>query len=408
MLSAQFSTRGSIQPSGMYKTSDFEQITLPFRLAEVQCSYSFNDFDVTYSATLESRWNNLENSTIDNRELYVEWYPHWGEVKLGKQIISWGVADGNNPTDNVNPYDYYLLFSPGADRKIGVWSAALTYYWQDWAMQTVLIPDHNPNRLPFGESEFPIAPPDKPQAFHAVSNPLEIGVKLSRMVGETDLSLYLLNGNDRTSSISYLEEMSDEEGNSISVPNFGYSKSLMAGVDVVHYFGKYGFRGEAAYFSTHNPYKGEHYLWERKADYLQYALEVEIPAPNDIHVMSQIIGTYILSAEGYDDENAETIHDISNSFRPGMGSPFAQFSDIALLSTASTSLWHDHLEADVFTLINLEETGLMLGGNLVYTFMDNVEFELGVSQFKGDDHPYNQFTLLEDFSHFRLGLKYSF
>ncbi|MDP6569645.1 MAG: hypothetical protein QGF57_00230 [Candidatus Marinimicrobia bacterium] len=408
IASAQIHYSGSIHPTFMYRSDGFRQITLPFRLAEVQCSYSYSEFDFTYAAAIESRWNNVENSSIDNRELYVEWYPYWGEVKLGKQIISWGVADGNNPTDNLNPYDYYFLFSPGADRKIGVWSAALTYYWHDWAVQSVLIPEHTPNRLPFGETEFPFAPPDKPSAYYNMSNPLEIGVKFSGMAGETDLSLYVLNGHDRTFSMSHIEKTNDEDGVFNFTPNFGFGKTTMVGFDMVHYWGKYGFRGEAAWFSTHNPYKGEHYLWERKAEYIQYALEFEYPAPYDIHTMTQIIGTTVLSAEGYDDENSENIHDISATFQPGMGSPFAQLSDMALMSTASTSLLDDHLEVDVFTLINLEETGYMLGGNLIYSVLENMEAELGVSLFQGDDNPLNQFTLLEDFSHFRIGLKYSF
>jgi len=37
-----------------------------------------------------------------------------------------------------------------------------------------------------------------------------------------------------------------------------------------------------------------------------------------------------------------------------------------------------------------------------------LKLELGVSKFRGDDSQPNYFMLLEDFSHFRLGMKYSF
>ena len=124
--------------------------------------------------------------------------------------------------------------------------------------------------------------------------------------------------------------------------------------------------------------------------------------------MNQLIGSHIISADGYDTTNVETIHDISDSFRSGMGTPFSQFSDLALISNASGTYLDDHLEVDIFTLINLDDDGSMLGSSLTYSIIENLVFELSVSQYWGNEDPYNQFTLLEDFSHLRLGLKYSF
>ena len=61
------------------------------------------------ATALEHR-NSPSESTLDIREAYFAYYPNWGEIKIGKQIHAWGAADGNNPTDNINAYDYYYLF----------------------------------------------------------------------------------------------------------------------------------------------------------------------------------------------------------------------------------------------------------------------------------------------------------
>ena len=39
---------------------------------------------------------------------------------LGKQIISWGSASANSPTDIISPYNYYYLFSNGKEQKEGL------------------------------------------------------------------------------------------------------------------------------------------------------------------------------------------------------------------------------------------------------------------------------------------------
>jgi len=111
------------------------------------------------NSVIEYRWSG-EDTQFDLREAYLVWYPSWGELKIGKQIHAWGAVDGNNPTDNLNPYDYYFMFLPGTERKIGTLSGSLKYYWNDWQLEAVVIPEHIPNRYPFGEEDFPITTED--------------------------------------------------------------------------------------------------------------------------------------------------------------------------------------------------------------------------------------------------------
>lgn len=64
---------------------------------------------------------------------------------LGKQFFAWGTADGYNPTDNLNPYDY---MDPVNGEKMGVWSAAAQLTVGATNATVAVIPVFSPSRVP--------------------------------------------------------------------------------------------------------------------------------------------------------------------------------------------------------------------------------------------------------------------
>ncbi len=64
---------------------------------------------------------------------------------LGKKIYSWGKAEGFNPTDNINPYDF--LDFPDKE-KIGVLLSAVEYSIGNYSVDVVFVPLFTPSRLP--------------------------------------------------------------------------------------------------------------------------------------------------------------------------------------------------------------------------------------------------------------------
>ncbi len=69
-------------------------------------------FGVTQSATYLpqlQQYSSAPPTYLDVRQVYVEFYQFLTEnldLKIGKQLLSWGTADGVNPTNNINPYDF--------------------------------------------------------------------------------------------------------------------------------------------------------------------------------------------------------------------------------------------------------------------------------------------------------------
>ena len=408
LLFAQLNYSGSITPTYLMRISDGTEISLPFRLADFQLGCSIGDFELKTNTAVEARWQGSEFD-IDLREAYITWYPDFGEVKLGKIIHTWGAADGNNPTDNINPYDYYYMFLPGADRKIGVLSGSVKTYWKIFSLEGIFIPDHTANRLPFGEEDFPIHFPFEPDEYLDIDKEYEFGTQLNGAFNWADISISYFNGNDDLFSMQYFTPTG--ELSNPFIPNFGFRKTEMYGADFVTFIDNFTLRGEIAYFNTKDKldqYVGNLYF-DVDANYLQYVLQVEYAGISDINLGLQYLGTTVLDARGKYFNGMGTEDLTTNNFTPGMGTPFAMIAEKALIVNGSTNFRDDRISVEAMSLINLEETGYMLGLNVGYSPIENLKLKLGISKFIGDeDDPENRFTQMDDFSHISIGLEYNF
>ena len=385
-LLGQINYTGSIKPGNMYRLSDQSEISLPFRLGEQEVGYSLGDFEIKTNSALEYRWSNNENE-FQLREAYLMWYPSWGEVKVGKQIHAWGAVDGNNPTDNLNPYDYYYMFLPGAERKVGTVSGSLKYYWNDWQFEGVFIPEHEGNRFPFGETAFPLDIPMSAPELMDEERGSEFGFRIQTTLGSSDLSLSYFDGRDR--SFSYV-------GITNSMPSFFYRNTSVLGFDLVSFIGDFTNRFEIGYFSTENDAESDMKTLN-DASYIQFTGQVEYSTENDIMFSLQIIGSEISEING-------TM--TKDEFQHGMGTPFASFTDLGLSFSLSANYLDDALELMGNTFIDLKDSQSMVGASVRYSPMDNWKLNMSVSKFMGDEG--TQFHKMEDFSHLKVGLEFHF
>ena len=394
-LLGQINYTGSIKPGNMYRLSDQSEISLPFRLAEAEVGYSLGDFEIKTNSAIEYRWSNNENE-FQLREAYLMWYPSWGEAKVGKQIHAWGAVDGNNPTDNLNPYDYYYMFLPGAERKVGTISGSVKYYWNDWQMEGVFIPEHEGNRFPFGEEAFPLDIPMVAPKLMDEEPGSEFGFRLQSTLRSSDFSLSYFDGRDQ--SFSYV-------GVTDSMPSFFYRKTSVLGFDLVSFIGDFTNRFEIAHFSTKIDVNPD-MLYFDNAAYIQYAEQIEYTTPNDIKLSVQLIGYIEGDISWQEIEENRSGQTSVPELIPGMGTPFATFTDLGLSFSASTNYYDDALELMGNTFIDLKDSQSMLGVSAKYSPMDNWKLNMSVSKFMGEEG--TQFHEMEDFSHLKVGLEFHF
>jgi len=386
---------GAIKPGNMYRLLDKSEISLPYRLAEAEVGYSKGDFEIKTNSILEYRWSNNENE-FKLREAYLMWYPSWGEVKVGKQIHAWGAVDGNNPTDNLNPYDYYYMFLPGAERKVGTISGSVKYYRNAWQMEGVFIPKHEGNRFPFGEEAFPLDIPMVAPKLMEEELGSEFGFRLQSTLGSSDFSLSYFDGRDR--SFSYV-------GVTNSMPSFFYRKTSVLGFDLVSFIGDFTNRFEIAHFSTKIDVNPDTLYFDNAA-YIQYAEQIEYTTSNDIMLSVQLIGYIEGDISWQEIEGNRSAQTSVPELIPGMGTPFATFTDLGLSFSASANYYDDALELMGNTFIDLKDSQSMLGASAKYSPMDNWKLILSFSKFMGEDG--TQFHEMEDFSHLKVGLEFHF
>tara|TARA_B100000029_G_scaffold114239_4_gene106751 strand:+ start:2529 stop:3752 length:1224 start_codon:yes stop_codon:yes gene_type:complete len=394
-LLGQINYTGSLKPGNMYSLSDQSEISLPFRLAEADVGYSLGDFEIKTNSALEYRWSNNENK-FQLREAFLMWYPSWGEVKVGKQIHAWGAVDGNNPTDNLNPYDYYYMFLPGAERKVGTVSGSVKYYWNDWQFEGVFIPEHEGNRMPFGETAFPFDVPSAEPPLLDMEFDSEYGIRIQTTNELGDMSFSYFNGRDR--AFDYVAIVA-------GMPLFSYRKTDVIGFDLVSFIGDVTNRFEVAYFITENDFDLD-VMPFTEATYIQYAEQVEYTTSNDIMFSAQLIGSIEGDIEWDYSTNQRQTQTTVPIYNPGMGTPFAAFTDLGLsLGIQSTHL-DNALDLKLNTFMDLKDPQFMFGVSTDYSPIDNWKINVSVSKFIGEDG--TQFHSMEDFSHVKVGLEYHF
>lgn len=409
---SQIQFSGDITASGLFQVEDASEISLPFRFVSFQALYALGDIEIRTQAAHEVRWNNL-GSRLDIREFYVTWYPEFGEISIGKQIFAWGMADGNNPTDNLSAYDYHYLFKTGTDRKKGSISASLKVYLGNWQINTVFLPRHEPNRLVFDE-DFPVQPPFHPNAdqIFSMDNEKEYGVRITGYQSNSDISISWFHGHDRllTPFVQQTDYASDD--NPQTTPTkFGYRRTDVFGLDISNFTDLVVQRHELAIFHTsldREPYlqvlpDGEVFrhidVW-----YAQFVMQFENTTFDDLLLSVQYLGHEILTSD-----ISPYVWGIPE-FQMGMGTPFAMLFERVLIISAARTWLDNRLEVKPMLLTDLKKSGYMAGLSIEYSPYEQWTLNCGASLFKGVDHLSQQyiFNKLEVFSNFSLGIKYSF
>ena len=442
------------------RLSDQSIINLPYRIFSLNVDHQNGDLMLRSTIALEHKLRKdtyfLSNNSptdfeLDMRELYLQMFTSWGEIRLGKIIHTWGNADENSPVDIASPFDYYYTFDSGIDKKLAIFSSAIDVYLEDMKLGLIFSPLHNTHRTPQNDDEFPIKLPVSPsedQIMKIESLPYELGAYINRSFSFGDISLNYFTGYDRLFNLSGVNGFG--HGPSLSNPYidvvYGYRKTNMAGLGSTIFFGDLELRGDVAVFNTEDennsisrtsPYLPEfydslHYSYplNEKARYFQTTVQLEAELPFDIKFVGQFFNYDTLD---YSSDSLPLDEDVSipnleisvdeldpkNIFTPGYGSSLAIMTKKALILSLEKNFFDDQLILTASSILDIDNTdydgtspGYILSFGAAYTIIDNLELTVGYTNIKGDkDHPLGEnyrLYIMEDFSHIRADLKYSF
>ncbi len=441
------------------RLSDQSIINLPYRIFHLNVDHQNGDLMLRSTIALEHKLRKdtyfLSNNSptdfeLDMRELYLQMFTSWGEIRLGKIIHTWGNADENSPVDIASPFDYYYTFDSGIDKKLAIFSSAIDLYMEDMKLGLIFSPLHNTHRTPQNDDEFPIKLPVSPsedQIMKIDGLPYELGAYINRSFSFGDISLNYFTGYDRLFNLSGVNVFRNKFETQTDIDIlYGYRNTNMIGFGSTLFFGDLELRGDIAVFNTEDENKNisrEHpkfpevfdslhysYPLNEKAKYFQATVQLEAELPFDIKFVGQFFNYDTLD---YSSDSLPVNEDISipnleinvdeldpkNIFTPGYGSSLAIMTKKALILSLEKKFFDDQLILTASSIFDIDNTdydgtypGSILSFEAAYTLIDNLELTIGYTNIKGDkDHPLGEnyrLYIMEDFSHIRADLKYSF
>jgi hypothetical protein len=166
------------------------------------------------------------------------------DLRVGKQIVAWGRADGLNPTDNLTPRDFVALLPFEDDQRFGTTAVRLdTALSQEHTVTLFVSPFFEPSKFPLPAEGRSYR--DKTPA-HSVSNS-EVGLRLNKVGVGLDWSVSYFRG------FSLLPDPHLIGNNTFELR---YDRINVFGTDLARNYGRFGFRGEMAYVdpAIKNPY----------------------------------------------------------------------------------------------------------------------------------------------------------
>jgi len=337
---------------------------------------------------------NTDSLDFRLREIYVDLYFKNFDLRIGKQQIVWGKADGAFITDIVSPLNLTEFLLPDFDEiRRGVNAVKFDYYLGNNTFEIIWIPNFTPTKIPavgsiwYIQTEFLLAPTfdwSKSEIIPSLKNS-EIFFKYSALTSKVDIEI--MGGytfDDKPSMHKNL--LLDTLGNPSLLIKPEYHRLLVSGGSFSSEIKGIVLRGEAAfyngkYFQTEDPFAIDALV---QKDYLHYLIGLDF-----------IIGNVNFSTQFIQ----ETILNYDNNM-------FKEKTENTATFLARYNMFRETLHFELFTYIGLTNEDALIRPKITYDFDDSFSILFGSNIFIGDKK--GRFGQYKDNSMAYIKLKYSF
>lgn len=310
-------------------------------------------------------------SVASLQEGYVAIQMNRVDIRVGKQNVAWGRVDAANPTDNLTPRDYTLLLPFDEDQRFGATSIKLdAHATSEYTVILFMTPFFEPSEI-----TLPLPPGavvQKNQPAHTLRNS-EVGLKVDKAGGETDWSVSYYHG------FSLMPEILS----SGLLFELRYPEMDVLGTDIARNCGRYGFRAEAAYFSTKDYSRREGTLFR---PYLSYVIGVDRTFLESLNINMQILGNWV---PNYRDP--ESIPDpAERSLAIGNAILFGQLhrTNYGLTFRIADRWFTETLEAEILLMAYCNPSNSYLRPLITYAFTDLIKGSVGAEIYSGTTDSY--------------------
>ena len=329
------------------------------------------------------------------REAYLDIYFNSVDLRIGKQQIIWGKADGVFITDIVSPKDLREFLLPDFDEiRMGVTSLKADYYIGDNTFELVWIPIFTPTLLPEEGNiwrklpDFPIIPTiDRSrESVKPTLENSEVFAKFSALTALVDFEImggYAWDDDPTMHVIKQIDPVSHQLTGLTVYPR--HHRLTIGGGSFSTTLGPFVLRGEGAYyqgkyFNTADPMASESVV---KKDYLHYLVGTDFTFM-DFNLSMQFIQQAIMDYDDYIDND--------------------QYSNMATFLAARDYL-NETLNISLFMYYDFNNEASLIRPKIIYDLADGFEILFGANIFTGTKGMFGQFN---DNDMIYTKIKYSF
>lgn len=334
-------------------------------------------FSETLDGKLELRITNpaIDKDAETNSHLlegYVTAHFEKADLRIGKQVVAWGRADGINPTDNLTPRDYVVLLPFEDDQRFGTTAVKLdTFLTQEHTFTVFATPFFEPSKIPL-----PTAGRTIVETTPARTLPnTEVGLKLNKVGEGFDWSVSTFRGFSLLPDARLI-------GSTPAGPilELHYDRITILGADFARNYGRFGLRGEVAYVNTEDDAGTDPSV---KNPYLFWVVGVDRTFFENLSVNLQFFQRRVRRYQ-----NPETITDstersiaIQNAVLDGQRDRLNN----GISFRVSKKWFNDTLEAEIFAVVNLTRNDRFVRPLLTYAFSDQWKGTIGAEFYQGAD-----------------------
>ncbi len=321
------------------------------------------------------------DNVFDIREAYLDLYFNTMDVRIGKQQIIWGKADGVFITDIISPKDLTEFLLRDFDEiRMGVTAAKVDYYMGNSTMEFVWVPIFSPNKMAKEGSIWHPAmelPPNttfdfskKDVAFNLKNS--EIFAKFSTLTGPVDFEVmagYTWDADPTLFTEKEMDPLSHQLLSITVIPQ--YNRLTVFGGSFSTTIKGFVLRGEAAY------YMGKYFQTTDPAvpsgvsekNYLHYLIGLDY----------SIWGAKV---------SAQFIQKIIFDYDPMLTLP-EHHNMMTLL--ISKQYLNNTLTVELFSYVGLTDEDALIRPKITYSFADGFDIQVGANIFTGSRGMFGRF-----------------
>jgi hypothetical protein len=303
-------------------------------------------------------------------EGYVTMHFAKADLRLGKQIVPWGRADGINPTDNLTPRDYAVLLPFEDDQRLGTTAAKLDLFVSPEHTLTVFAtPFFEPARVPMPVVSGGVM---ERKPAHTLSN-THAGIRLNKVGATVDWSVSYLRGFSLLPGVQIVGDSTTSRSLELN-----YDRIAVFGADFARNFGRFGLRGEVAYVDTPD---GAGITASIANPSLQWIVGVDRTFLTNLNVNLQAFQRRVRSYRDVQSLGDSMQRETAMLNALITGQLEAVTSGVSF--RVSNQWLHDALEAEIFAVQHLKRNDALVRVLVTYAFSDRWKGTVGAELYRG-------------------------